>query len=97
VKAPPRQILLKRQSAKSALLLGLKAVFSSKPVFNVKPPLFDSTLVFCPYDLHEELKLKFSFLQRDDRVLYNLLTTLPFTKSKDVEQHLKELARVKFN
>jgi hypothetical protein len=29
--------------------------------------------------------------------LYNLLIGLPFAKISDVEDHLKELARVKFN
>ncbi len=88
---------MKRVSVTSPLILGLKNVYSAKPQFNVKPPIQDNMCVFCPYGLHEELKLKFQFLQRDDKLLYNLLIGLPFAKTSDVEDHLKELARVKFN
>jgi hypothetical protein len=39
--------------------MALKNNFSSKPNFNIKPPISDDAIVFCPYSLHEELKLKF--------------------------------------
>ena len=83
---------MRRVPITSCLLLGLKKVFSQKPSFTVKPPVTDDMIMFCPYTLHEELKDKFQFLWRDDRLLYNLLAGLPFTKSVDVEEHLKELA-----
>lgn len=36
-------------------------------------------------------------MQREDKFLYNLIVGLPFAKIADVEDHLRELARVKFN
>jgi hypothetical protein len=54
--APPKQILMKRVPITNPLLLALKKAYSSKAQFNVKPPVSDNMCLFCPYNLHEELK-----------------------------------------
>jgi hypothetical protein len=35
--------------------------------------------------MHEDLKIKFQFLQREDTMLYNLLIGLPFANASDLE------------
>ena len=42
----------------------------------------DTQILYCPYALYEELKDKFSFLQRDERFLYNIILGLPFETDK---------------
>lgn len=67
--------------------------------FSVKIPLsVEDPVVFCPYSLHEDLKARFSFLQREERPLYQILIALPLVLSEiDLEMNLKELSKVKFN
>ena len=76
---------MKPQAVTAPLLLALKNNFSLKPHFNIKPPINDNVVVFCPYTLHEDLKMKFQFLQREDTILYNLLIGLPFANTSDLE------------
>jgi hypothetical protein len=79
----------------------MKRVPLSNPVYQgIRKFLKGSkaTISFCPYSLHEELKDKFSFIRQDDQVLYRLLIGLPFIQdSGDLELHLKDLAKVRFN
>ena len=67
--------------------------------FSCKIPLtVEDPVIFCPYSLHEDLKSKFSFLQREERTLYQILVLLPFVASEsDLETSLLEIGKVKFN
>jgi len=87
----PRHVLMQRCPQTSALFQGVKRVLTTK--FSVKVPLtVDDPLVFCPYSLHEELKARFQFLQREERTLYQIVIALPFLVSEsDLEAHLKDL------
>lgn len=65
----PRHILMQRMPLTSALLQGVKRVLTTK--FSVKIPLtVEDPVVFCPYTLHEDLKARFAFLQREEKSLY---------------------------
>ena len=87
----PRHVLMQRMPLTSALYQGVKRVLTTK--FSVKIPLtVEDPVIFCPYALHEDLKARFSFLQREERTLYQLLIALPFVMNEtSLETHLKEL------
>jgi hypothetical protein len=47
--------------------------------------------------LHEELKEKFEFLERDEKFLYNIIINLPFeTEIDEVSSNLKELIKIDY-
>ena len=95
--ATPRHVLMKRQPLTNPLFQAVKRVFTS--VYQVKIPLSQADpVIFCPYSLHEDLKDRFQFLQREEKAIYQIMVALPFVQSiEELEANLSDLGKVRFN
>jgi hypothetical protein len=61
---------------------------------HIVPHLEDDSkkIGFCPYGMFEDLRERFSFMQKEDSDLYSLITGLPFeTSVEDLKNNLSEL------
>lgn len=81
----------------SQIYKSLLKVFGKCCGVHHSPTKGPTQILFCPYDLLEELKDKFSFLQKDERFLYNIILNLPFEIDREeVCQNITELIRLDF-
>ena len=85
------------EQGSSGMLNSLLKVFGKQVGVNFTPLYGDTQLLFCSYALHEELKEKFDFLERDEKYLYNIIINLPFeTDKEEVSSNLRELIRIDY-